>query len=190
MLESAGIDHAGSKALIGSVGRLTRQKGFDVLLKAFARLKQPECALLITGVGEEEPALRGLSTQLGIQDRVHFIGYRRDVPAFLKTLDLYVHPARFEGMPNALLEAMAAGCPIVATSVDGSTELIEDGVHGWLVPPENPDALGYAIDAALRDQNEARRRGIAARQKATCHFSIETMINAWEHILQQQGGSP
>lgn len=187
ILESAGIDNAESKALIGSVGRLTRQKGFDVLLKAFAQLKWPECELLIAGVGEEATALRELSTKLAVQDRVHFVGYRRDVPAFLKALDLYVHPARFEGMPNALLEAMAAGCPIVATSVDGSTELIEDGVHGWLVPPEDPGALAKAIDTALRDQNEARRRGLAARQKAACRFSIETMITAWEAILKQNG---
>lgn len=183
ILESAGLHNPRTTTIIGSVGRLTRQKGFDVLVNAFARLKRPECHLLISGVGEEGPALRKLCMKLGVQDHVGFVGYRRDIPRFLKGLDLYVHPARFEGMPNALLEAMAAACPIVATSVDGSMELIEDGIHGWLVPPEDPIALAEAIDVALSNRDEALRRGVAAKQRAVECFSLDAMITSWEGVL-------
>jgi glycosyltransferase involved in cell wall biosynthesis len=172
------------RRLLGGVGRLTHQKGFDLLLAALARLAEPDVDLLLAGTGEEESRLRSQACELGLADRVHFAGYRRDVPRLLGALDVYVHPARFEGMPNALLEAMAAACPIVASAVDGNRELIDDGVHGWLVPPDDADALAGAIDASLRDQMTAARRGRAARQRAEEQFSIGTMIDAWEAILQ------
>jgi glycosyltransferase involved in cell wall biosynthesis len=169
--------------LVGSVGRLTRQKGFDVLLKAVSLLNGLDLDLVISGVGEEEATLRSMSDKLGVQKRIHFMGYCRDIPSFLRSLDLYVHPARFEGMPNAVLEAMAAGCAIVATAVDGTLELIEDGKHGWLVPPEDPAALASALEEVLTHPDEARRRGTAARGRVAEHFTIEKMIRSWESIL-------
>jgi glycosyltransferase involved in cell wall biosynthesis len=169
--------------LAGSIGRLTRQKAFDVLLKAVPLLNSQDIDLLIAGVGEEEASLRRLSAKLGVQKRVHFIGYRRDIPSFLRSLDLYVHPARFEGMPNAVIEAMAAACPIVATSVDGTCELVENGIHGWLVPPEEPEALAKAMEAVLSNPDEARKRGAAAQRRVAEHFTIEKMVTSWENIL-------
>jgi glycosyltransferase involved in cell wall biosynthesis len=173
----------GNTLLVGSVGRLTRQKGFDVLLEAFSLLSREDLNLLIFGIGEEEAKLRALAGKIGLQERVHFAGYRRDLPSLLGALDLYVHPARFEGMPNALLEAMAVARPIIASSADGNRELIEDGIHGWLVPPEDPVMLAKTIQKALRDPDEARRRGAAARQRVITQFSLETMVVAWEKLL-------
>jgi glycosyltransferase involved in cell wall biosynthesis len=175
--------------LLGTVGRLTEQKGIDILLHALSHLNSYEAHLVVVGAGEMETKLRALTARLGLESRVHFIGYRADVPRLLGVFDLYVHPARFEGMPNALLEAMATARPIVATQVDGNRELIEDGVHGWLVPPENPDALATAVAAALRDRDEARRRGIAARQRVADHFSLDAMITAWEKVLTEKDTS-
>jgi glycosyltransferase involved in cell wall biosynthesis len=169
--------------LVGSVGRLARQKGFDVLLHAFSLLSRADLNLLVFGVGKEEVTLRALAVQLGLQNQVHFAGYRRDIPSLLGALDLYVHPARFEGMPNALLEAMAAARPIIASSADGNRELIEDGIHGWLVPPEDPVILAKAIQEALRDPDEAQRRGAAARERVITQFSLEAMVVAWEKLL-------
>jgi glycosyltransferase involved in cell wall biosynthesis len=169
--------------LICSAGRLTRQKGLDLLVAALASPGLERAQLLLAGVGEREAELRALAARLGLLERVRFLGYRRDLPALLGAVDLYVHPARFEGMPNALLEAMAVGCPIVATAVDGSAELIVDGVHGWLAPPEDVTALAAAIRAALGDANEARRRGAAARERARSQFSIDAMVEAWERVL-------
>jgi glycosyltransferase involved in cell wall biosynthesis len=169
--------------LLGSVGRLSPQKGLDVLIDALALLPCPDVQLLLIGIGEEEPRLRAQAARLGLQQRVLFAGYRRDVPQLLTALDLYVHPARFEGMPNALLEAMAASCPIIASAVDGNCELIEDGIHGWLVMPDNARALATAIQDALGDPAEAQRRGAAAQQRATTQFSCEAMVAAWEQVL-------
>jgi glycosyltransferase involved in cell wall biosynthesis len=169
--------------LLGTVGRLTKQKGIDILLRTVALINNVDFSLVIFGIGEEDAALRALAVKLGLESRVHFVGYRRDLPVLLGALDLYVHPARFEGMPNAVLEAMAAACSIVATAVDGSRELIEDGKHGWLVPPDDPKALATAIRSALGDLNEARRRGVVARQRVAEHFSVEKMISRWEQVL-------
>ncbi len=169
--------------LLGSVGRLTDQKGFDVLLRALSLLPRRDINLLLVGTGEQEASLRALAATLGLQNRVHFAGYRHDVPRLLGALDLYVHPARFEGMPNTLLEAMAACCPIVASSVDGICDLIEDGVHGWLVPAENASPLAQAIQGALSDPAEMQRRAVAAQQRVAIHFSVEAMVGAWERVL-------
>ena len=143
--------------LLGSVGRLVPQKGFDVLLRALALIPRRDIRLLIAGTGGEEATLRRLAAELGVEDRVCFAGYRRDVPRLMKCFDLYTHASRFEGMPIVVLEAMASGCPIVATAVDGTRELIENGVHGLLVPPENPASLAEAIQAALADPAAAVR---------------------------------
>jgi glycosyltransferase involved in cell wall biosynthesis len=169
--------------LLGTVGRLTHQKGIDVLLHALTSLSDHQIGLVIIGTGEMEADLRALAARLCLELQVYFVGYRDDVPKLLPMFDVYVHPARFEGMPNVVLEAMAAARPIVATDIDGTRELIRDGDHGWLVPPENPEALAKAIRLALSDRDEARRRGDAARGRVAEHFNIETMVNAWEKVL-------
>jgi glycosyltransferase involved in cell wall biosynthesis len=174
------------QTLIGSVGRLTHQKGFDLLLQALAQLSRQDIDLVLIGVGEDEAKLRAQTVALGLERRIHFVGYRHDVPRLLGAFDVYVHPARFEGMPNALLEAMAAGCPIVASAVDGNRELIEDGVHGWLVQPEDVDSLAGALIDALCDPATAQRRGAAARQRAIKQFSVDTMVDMWETVLKGQ----
>jgi glycosyltransferase involved in cell wall biosynthesis len=169
--------------LLGTVGRLTRQKGIDILLQALSLIRKPDFNLVILGTGEDEVSLRAFAVKLGLESRVYFAGYRRDLPTLLGAMDLYVHPARFEGMPNALLEAMAAACAIVATAVDGNRELIEDGKHGWLVPSENPSELARAIEEALSDPKEARLRGAMACVRAREEFSVESMVAAWEAVL-------
>ncbi len=174
---------APDQLLLGGFGRLTHQKGFDVLLHAFAQFGRRDVDLMLVGTGEEEATLRALASTLGLTRRVHFTGYRRDVPRLLGALDLFVHVPRFEGMPNVLLEAMAAGCPIVASAVDGNCELIVDQQHGWLVPSENVMALSRAINTALDDREEAQRRGAAAQARAATEFSVDAMIDAWEQVL-------
>jgi glycosyltransferase involved in cell wall biosynthesis len=123
------------------------------------------------------------AANLGLSDRVHFLGYRRDASRMLQNLDIYLQPSRFEGMPNAVLEAMAVGCPVIASAVDGHCELIEDGRSGWLVTLEDPVALTAALSASVADPAEARRRGNAARQRVIDYFSTEKMVAGWEAIL-------
>lgn len=172
--------------VIGSVGRLTYQKGYDVLLRALSLLENKHVHLLLVGTGEALESLKEEVYRNKLIGRVHFAGYRRDVPDLLAVMDVYVQPSRFEGMPLAVLEAMVAGRPIVASSVDGICELIEDGIHGWLVPPEDTNILAGAIDAALSDPYEAKRRGAAARMRAIENFNTEEMVNSWENMLFRQ----
>jgi glycosyltransferase involved in cell wall biosynthesis len=171
------------KRLIGCAGRLTHQKGYDVLIKALSEVKLQDFFVFIAGVGEEEENLRDLADRLRISSRIYWAGYRRDLPRALGALDLFVQPSRYEGMPIAVLEAMASGCPIVATAVDGTKELIEDGVHGWLVPPDDPSALASTIERAINNPQLAKTMGINARERVSRHFSYEAMISAWEDIL-------
>lgn len=169
--------------LIGYVGRLTYQKSHDILFQALVYLNRKDFHVIIAGTGEELDNLTELATKLNLNKNIHFAGHRRDVPRLLNGFDLYVHPSRYEGMPIAVLEAMASGCPIVATAVDGTKELIIDGVHGWLVPPEDPKALAQSIEAAINDPIEAKRRARLARKRVSTHFNQESMITAWEDLL-------
>lgn len=179
--EELGLDQ--NCYLVGSLGRLTGQKGYDILIKSLKSISNPLVHMVIAGVGDDEEGLRAQTRALNLHNQIHFAGYRRDVPDFLNSLDLYVQPSRFEGMPLAVLQAMASARPIVASAVDGICELIEDGVHGWLVPPEDPQRLSAAMIEALNDQEEASQRGAAARERARSHFDQELMITAWERLL-------
>jgi glycosyltransferase involved in cell wall biosynthesis len=176
--------------IIGSVGRLTYQKGLDVLLDALAQLPFINVHLIVAGTGEERERLREQARRLGIDRRVHLVGYRKDIPQWLGALDVYVQPSRFEGAPNALLEAMAAGCPIVATEVDGNSELIADGIHGWLVQADHVGSLAGALGEALANRQEARRRGAAAYERARTEFSVERMVERWEQVLTDNCCAP
>lgn len=167
--------------IIGSVGRLTEQKGFDVLLSALALLESGRVELILIGEGQARRALEQQANALGV--KAHFLGYRRDAAQLIGAFDVYVQPSRFEGMSNAVLEAMASGCPIVATNVDGTRELIENGKHGWLVPPDDSAALAKAIQCALQNPQEARRRANAAQMRVCQEFSLEKMLDAWERVL-------
>lgn len=175
------------KRLIGSVGRLTYQKGYDVLLNASALIQNRDFHIILVGTGEAEKSLRLQAKDLGIDKNVHFLGYRRDVPRLVGVFDLYVQPSRFEGMPNSLLEAMAAGCPVIASAVDGNCELIDDGVNGWLVPENDPQRLADAIQRAFNNPIEAKRFRFEARKHVLKNFSFETIIAEWDSLIQSGG---
>jgi glycosyltransferase involved in cell wall biosynthesis len=169
--------------LVGSLGRLTPQKGYDMLLEALASLPNKDIQALVAGTGEQMQELKQLAKRLGIHQRVQFVGFRKDADRILSAFDVYVQPSRFEGMPIAVLEAMAAGCPIVASAVDGNRDLIEDGVTGWLVQPEDTDALCNALKAALSNNEEAKKRGSAAFQYVKNNCNLEKMITSWEGVI-------
>ena len=157
---------------------MSHEKGVDVLLTAFRDVVEcvPSATLLIVGDGPERNALGDLSERLGIAPRVHFAGARSDVPVLDRMLDVFVLPSREEACPLALLEAMAAGRAVVATCVDGSPELVEDGVDGVLVPVENADALAAAITALNDDPARRDALGRNARAKIGRQFTRERMV--------------
>ena len=173
--------------LVGSVGRLHPQKDFTTLLKALVRVRDrlPDVHLLLVGDGELHADLTRQAHTLGVATSVTFTGYRSDILDILATLDLFVLPSLWEGLPNALLEAMAAGLPVVATAVGGTPEVVVDGVTGFLVPPRDPQALADAILRLLRDPELRQRMGEAGRARVAAHFSIEQMVHKTEALYEQ-----
>lgn len=166
--------------LIGTVTRLQPVKRLDVLLYAVAPL--PDVHAVIVGDGPQLARLETLSDELNLETRVRFIGHRRDVRPWLAALDVFVLPSAWEGMSNALLEAMATGLPVVATAVGGTPEVVVDGVTGLLVPPGDPDLLAQAIRQLLRDLDLRHTMGQAGRARVEKSFSIEETVRRTEEL--------
>ncbi len=173
--------------LILFVGRLVPQKGPDVLLHAFAGMIQggPPAILHLVGDGPMRAELEALAKDLGLQERVLFVGNQERVHERLQAADLFVLPSRSEGMSNALLEAMATGLPCVATRIDGNLDAIEDSVNGLLVPLEDPEALAKAMQTLLQNKEMARRFGSAARLTAESRFASDRILAQYLETYQR-----
>jgi glycosyltransferase involved in cell wall biosynthesis len=154
---------AGDAHLVLSLARLHEQKGLDVLLRAAVEL--PDARFVLAGEGPERGRLERLARQLGIAERVVLLGTRRDTPELLAACDVLALPSRYEGLPLVLLEAMAAGVPLVASNIPGVDELIVSGENGLLVEPGDPGALAREIRRLLDDRE--LRRQLALRARAT-----------------------
>ena len=173
--------------IIGSIGRLNPQKGFSYLLQAFQIIQQrfPQCLLLIIGSGALLKTLESLVEKMNLSTKVKFLGERTDIPELLSCMDVYVQSSLFEGMPNTVMEAMATGKPVVATSVDGSLELIEEGKTGWLVEPRNSKLLAEKICDVLNNPEIAKQVGLAAAERMTKEFSIEKMAQSYNNLFHK-----
>ena len=162
-----------SGPVLGTVARFDPVKGLEVLLEAVTRL--PGAALVLIGDGPEAGGLRARARRLGIQARVVFAGARPDASRWFAALDAYVSASRGEGLPLALVEAMAAGLPVVASRVPGHTDTVEHGKTGTLVPVDDPAALAAAAAAFLADPPRARAAGAAGRVRARSEFAADRM---------------
>jgi glycosyltransferase involved in cell wall biosynthesis len=162
------------RPIVLTLARLDRQKGHCYLLEAAALV--PEAVFVLAGEGPERPALEAQAKALGLDDRVMFLGFRDDVCDLLASCDLFVLPSLFEGLPLSVLEAMAAGKPVVATAIGGTDEAVVRGETGLLVPPAAPSALAEAIRTILSDPVLSRRFGTAGRARVQQAFSAETMV--------------
>jgi glycosyltransferase involved in cell wall biosynthesis len=167
-----------------AVGRLVAQKGHDVLLHAFARVVVPfpDARLVIVGEGEQRAPLERLTRELRLVDRVTFTGHRPNARTFMRYATVFVHPSRWEGFGLVLLEAMAAGVPIVANRVSAIPEVVDDGATGLLVPVDDSDALAKAISRLLEDPALAQRLGRTGRDRLEREFSLSRMVRATEQI--------
>lgn len=161
----------------GIIARLTEQKAHRVLFDAMAH--HPGLSrlhLLVVGDGELRDDLRGRVATLGLQGRVHFLGARRDLGNILAGIDVFVMPSFWEGLPLSMVLAMGAGLPVVATSVAGIPEVVQDGVSGLLVPPNDTAALGDALARVINDGALSVRMGQAARAYVTPRFGIDGYV--------------
>jgi glycosyltransferase involved in cell wall biosynthesis len=174
----AELDPSGQGILIGTTGRLMPQKGYHYLVQAMPSILRgfPQVRLVFVGDGPLESELKGLAAQLGVSDQCRFLGFRTDITELLACFDMFVLPSLWEGLSISLLEALAAGKPIVATNIKGNREVIDHGVNGLLVNPGDPAALAEGIIHLLRDKEKARAMGERAKEKAKAFFSEEAMV--------------
>lgn len=175
--------------VIGTVCRLSEpEKGLTVLLQAMARLAEPSgspgCQLIIVGEGPSSKRLRDLGEELGVAPWVRFVGARRDVADLLPLTDVFVLPSLSEGFGIAIVEAMAAGRPVVATAVGGIPEIVLQGETGLLVPPGDPGALAGAVRQLLEQPDRAAAMGAKGRQRARERFSIATVVRRHEDLYE------
>jgi glycosyltransferase involved in cell wall biosynthesis len=178
--------------LVAVMGRLARHKGVEHFLAAAAALaaRHPRVRFLVVGDTHEidvgnagyREELERRAADLGLGRRVVFTGFRSDVPAVARELAVSVLTSFIEGLSNVLLESMAAGVPVVASSVSGNPELVEDGENGLLVPPGDPPALAAAIDRILREPELARRLGRAGRRRVEERFTLERLVRDTERV--------
>jgi glycosyltransferase involved in cell wall biosynthesis len=173
--------------VVGAIAVLRPEKALDVLVEAAALLARefPRLRVLIAGGGPEETRLRSLVRDRDLGGTVSLLGLRSDVPDVLAALDVVVLSSDREGTPLALMEAMGAGKPIVATRVGGVPDLVEDGVHGLLVPPRDPRALADAVARLLRDPRLRSRLGDRARERQRSEFDIHVVVQRVEALYEE-----
>jgi glycosyltransferase involved in cell wall biosynthesis len=192
-IAQAGFINPPGKRRIGVVANLRPVKGLLPFVEAAAQVyvAHPGVTFHVVGEGDFRPTLEQRARELGLDGHFQLPGSSKNVPAFLSSLDIAVLPSFSEGMSNAILEYMAAGRAIVATSVGATVQLIEDGVHGLLVPPGKPQFLANAIIRLLDDPKLAERLGTAARNRAWHKYSREAMVRRFESFYRNLvlGGS-
>jgi len=167
------------------VGRFAPPKNHALLIEAFAQVRSDApLYLLLVGGGELENTVREQVAGLGLQERVRFLGVRADVADILRASDVFVLSSRVEGNPMSVMEAMAAGLPVVSTAVGGVPELVRAGVTGLLVPSEDAGALAQAMQALVDDPVRRQAMGEAARQYAVAHFDIRHTVRGYEQLYE------
>jgi len=174
-------------SVIGTVGALFPVKGQRYLIEAFrmVRARMATAHLVILGEGQEREVLEQEARRLGVQDSVHLLGFRDDVPAMLPQMDVFTLPSLSEGLPLALLEAMAAKRPVVVTQVGGMPEVVEDGKTGLLVPPGDAKALATQLLRILENPGLATQLGEAGRDTVCDRFSHIAMLGKYQEIYRQ-----
>jgi len=180
-------EHDWSTPRILSVGRIVHQKGLDLAVHALSDLKDLNWEWRIVGDGPEMNALKTLAAQLGISDRVIFQGWqsRAELIQCYKHSNLFLFPSRHEGMPNAVLEAMASGLPVIASRIAGYEELVLDSETGLLVESENKEALRNALRDLLADPTLRQRMGAASRRRVEQHYSWENTARQYAALLEK-----
>ena len=175
--------------VIGTVGRLSTEKGFEYLISAIREVVNvyPRTKVLIVGNGDDRyhVSLQAKVKDLELSSHIIFVGFYEDVPQILRCMDIFSLPSLSEGFNRSLLEAMACGLPVVATAVGGNVEIVQDGVSGLLVPPGNPEALTSAVTELMKDKEKARKMGLEGQRLVEENFSIEKNVEKIEELYLQ-----
>jgi glycosyltransferase involved in cell wall biosynthesis len=170
-----------------SAGRIVHQKGLDLGLQALSQLTDLDWEWHIAGDGPQLDVLKSRIQELGLADRVTFLGWqsREGLTGWYHRSNVFLFPSRHEGMPNAVLEAMSSGLPVVATRIAGSEELVLDGETGFLVPSENVDELREALRKILTDPELRKKMGSASRMRVEQNYTWKKVAEAYQTALEQ-----
>lgn len=174
--------------IVLTVARLDKQKGHEYLIEAASMV--PEAVFALVGDGPERGKLETYVKEMNLEKRLVFLGYREDIQEILSGCDLFVLPSLYEGLPLAILEAMAAGKPVIASDINGTDEIINDGKTGILVPPADPNAIAEAIRRVLSDPSLARNLAASGKERAYSEFSSKKMVEGvtrvYEDIIREK----
>jgi glycosyltransferase involved in cell wall biosynthesis len=170
-----------------SVGRIVHQKGLDLAIRALSELQDMEWSWRIAGDGPQLPSLENAARERNMQARVEFMGWKatEQLRQEYAASNLFLFPSRHEGMPNAVLEAMASGLPVIATRIAGNEELVVDGQTGFLVPVEDAAALREALRDLLADDGKRARMGRAARARVEQEYGWQRAATQYLSILEK-----
>ncbi len=184
-LQEIGVPPGAS--VIGIVAQLRPEKNHELLLHAAAKVRQQgvNAHFVIVGEGARRTELESLCRQLEIQDAVHFLGARRDIPGILTNFDLFVLTSKMEANPVSILEAQACGVPVVATRVGSIPDTVIEGQTGLLVRPGDVDGIAAAVAGLLQDESSRRRMGHAARQNVERNWSLDRMVHGYEDLIER-----
>ena len=170
--------------IIGCTGRLHSKNGYKYLIEAANILRNFNLRYRFIGDGEEMIALKQQVAKMKLDNRIEFLGYRSDIPEQLTTLDIYVQPSIYEGMPNSVLEAMASGLPVIATNVGGTPEVVIDNQTGFLIPPKDPSAIAEKIMYIIEHPNLVKQIGQNARAYIEKTFSVDSMVKKTDDLFE------
>lgn len=172
--------------LILTVGRLTQQKGHTYLLDAISRIapRFSGVRFIFAGDGSLRPNLEAKARNLGISDKVIFLGIRDDIGDLLFSSDVFAQPSLWEGLSLALLEALMAGIPVLATQVEGVVDVVEHGKSAWLVPPKDAESLATGLERLITDNNLRSQLSKEGQARAQKSYSIDTMCRAYEQLIK------
>lgn len=181
------LDLPTSDQIVGVVGNLYPVKGHQYLIAAIPAVlaKCPNTTFIFAGRGQLEGELKEQVHQLGVAPKVRFLGLRQDIPRILAVLHAFVLPSLSEGLSMAILEAMVAGKPVIATDVGGNPELVEDSETGYLVPSQNSQALADRLISLLMNRDRALQFGKVGQLRAQGQFSLRTMVREYQGIYDQ-----
>lgn len=189
--EKLGLEN--DEFVIAAVGRLVKGKGYDVLLRSLVNFPRSDCpTLLLAGDGNERQQLEKLSNSLGLSQQVRFMGFQADIRPVLWAADVFVHvPTNFpEGTPNAILEAMATGLPVIGSKIGGIPEIVRDGETGLLVPPDEPKAVAEAINKLRQDKTLSEQLGRQAQAWVQEHHDAsqlpEKVFQVYSQVLAKR----
>ena len=171
-------DMTGNSLLVGSIGRLAPEKGFDLLINAVAKLIKNglDAYLKIAGEGPEKSNLEKQIDSLGMRDRIQLMGFQSDTRSFYESLDMFVLSSHREGLPNVVLEAMAVGTPVIATNIDGVPKIIHDGINGVLIPPNDEITLARQIQVLANNASLRCKLSHEGQQTIQQHWSFKNRI--------------